>query len=245
MARNAGDYIKLIEHAIGSTQPDTEGLRTIDVLNDAGNALFDMHDWPWKRRVTSISISQDEQTIELPPDFESIISVEEGDTNTLRIIQTTVEEILKVRGNQSYDPLVLYIAVNIDRPRLSDDSGKPDKFQPILAEIAPTPASGVPAGVLQLEYARRWIDLDENDTSVVPDIPRRCERLLCNLCRAFVIEWEDGIDPLENTLVEREFARLRSAFGRTQRQVGPMRNTISAAFKGTRYPHTFITRSTP
>jgi hypothetical protein len=240
--RTVANYIASMEHALHSTQPDTVGLSSIDVLNDAGNALFDMHDWPWKRRLAGLTITANQDTIELPADFESLIAVEEGDTSTLKIIQTTVEEVLKVRGNQAYDPLVLYIAVNIDRPRLSDDSGKPDRFQPILAEIAPTPAVGVPSGVLKAEYTRRWIDLDAVDTNVVPDIPRRCERLLVNLCRAFIIEWEDGIDPIENTLVEKEFHRLRVAYGRTQRKAGPIRNTVGSPRKGTRYPHTFITR---
>jgi len=243
MARTADSYIKLIEHALGSASPDALAMTSLDVLNDAGRYLFDLYDWPWKRQTADVTVDAGETELILPDDCAEIIKIVEGNTSSLKVYITTVQEILNIRANQSYDALTLYVAFNIDQGRSSDDKAPGSRSGRKRALVAPTPAVGVPAGSLTMEYVREWTEIEENDLTVVPNIPIRCERLLANIARAFVIHWEDQTRAYEDDLVITELEVLKKAYGRQQREAGPMRNTIRKKLGGARYPHSFITHT--
>jgi len=125
----------------------------------------------------------------------------------------------------------------------SDDQNIETDRAPKLLPLAPTPAL-TNQDQLTLYYVGGWRELEENDASVVPNIPVECERLLVCLSRAFVIHWEDGVKAIDDEDVQVELSRLVGEFGRRQREYGPMRNTVRTRLRGARYPHDGITRQT-
>jgi len=238
-ARTTGNYLDLMRHALGKTPDSRHSL--IQTLNDAGHALVASHMWSWRvAPPTIIPILADQTFVTLPEDFGQAVDLSIDNSQTLRIVQTSIQDIQRRRSWGQFDALVLFITFDTADAVVTDD----ENLRHRRAEIYP--AQSADRADVTLVYRRGWVDLDENDTGRVPAIPRNFERALVLFARSFAVDIENQIDPYENMALfgaNGEIERLKREDAGRQVDYGRPLHDVLARGRGVRYPHRRITRA--
>ena len=221
--RTTGDYIDLIEHALGKT-PDSRHL-LIDDFNDAGRALVNDHAWSWRtRNNVTIEIPADSTFAILPEDFGEIVDIRISGSLTT-VTQTSVSEINRMRAFGQFDAYSLFIAFDDG----FDSTNGSDGTQQTHAIIYPSQSTA--RSDLTISYRAKWVDMESNDLERVPFIPRDWERALLLFARSFAISLENQNDPYENQALfgpMGEIERLKTLDATRQTNYGqPTHNVLS------------------
>lgn len=229
MARNAEKYIDAITHAIGRT-PDSR-ISAWAILNDAGRDCFALHDWWFRHRDATLNLTADQDYIELPETWGGLeaASMAEGGAFT-RLEEASLGDIMARRNaggsGAASGTLYAYFA-GAEGQAFAEDvpHGR--------ALIYPTPAA-TEARAINVVFRALWREIDEDDTTAVPNIPVSHEKLLLSLCRAHAIGLEDQSDAHEDADVKRQLEILIREDGRRQRSYGRMRGG-AGRFAGGRF----------
>jgi len=193
------------------------------VINEAGDYLCSMHEWPWLRRPSVLLDFVAEQPyIELPADFHDILSIQSV-FDTLRNVRRVGREAIdRLRGAAVDPPFDYYVA--LEYPPQTDTASRPPK--PRL-NLYPVPEADEP-GVLRLAYEAGWTRLD--DLTDVPNIPSDCDALLIELIRAHARFYagqaatlSEAVEPVERGTMLR---RLKERYGAIDRRRGHIRGGV-------------------
>lgn len=215
--QTALDLSRLIRHTIGDDSPSE--VPTIQIINEAGSMLVNMHRWRWlERPAVSLDTTATQEWIALPTDFGEIISLMPASSLLGSVTPASMSQIDNMRAAAIATPTgSFWYAVEF----LGSAAQNPPT--PRLA-IWPTPTTST-VGALILRYRAGWTLLGgDSDVAVVPGF---CEGLL----RQCVVICARGyLEEDEMTLAERfevlagsalyHMARQRD--GMTQQNVGPM-----------------------
>lgn len=243
--RTLARYIDLIRHGLGGT-PDSR-VNLYEIFNDAGRALFYIaegppyyHSWSWiVRDNVPFTIPGDAtntvQEVELPADFDSIVSLEFEDSFVGRVVQVPPETLNRIRRNTPTDPLAVYICFEVGSKQASKDAEPKN-----VAAFWPPRSS--PLTGMRISYRRSWVDMESTDVNAIPDIPAKYERLLEMLSRGYAIHVQDQTDAFEDRAVTAEVQNLVN--NDTGRQIynGQASHSVRASAGRTQFDHSWYGR---
>lgn len=215
--KTIGDYILLMKHALGKT-PAT-GHDLYSTLNEAGRELFTMHEWTWCHQGPyELSAVSGNDYIELPDDFGTLVALYQP-SSTVNAIQTvTLQELTMLRqssiGTGSYAYSIAFAS--------SVPPANAGQKQKKRALIYPEPTTnGTPA--ITIIYRRAWVDVTEANANDYPGIDRDAEGLFSMLAQERAYLMENKRPLFEPGVIDREFARVKTADGSKQWNYGPLR----------------------
>lgn len=228
-------HLNLMKHALGKT-PDSRHL-LIDTFNRAGNALYTYHRWSWRSKGPStLAIPASSEQVTLPKDFGELVGISSTNTNVFQVRPTTVEDIMLMRGSQTYDSLALYIAFRV--AGAPGTSTSPINEYPV-AEIYPTQSTA--RTDVKLHYLSRWVEMDETaDPKAIPPIPAEWEQALVLMARKYAVELENQEQAFEERPLQMELDRLINYDGTRQINLGRPMHSVRGNYQGTAYPHSRV-----
>lgn len=223
--RTLADYLDVAEQAAGN-QLDDRIER--DLINDAGEYLFAMHQWPWARRDDyRIKLVAGQPWVDLPDDFQQWISASAVDRLTHAVHATSLDHIDNLRGGIAVTGVTdWYVALEYP--------GQPNhttNAQGARLAIYPEPTSDDSGSEIRLRYRAGWVPLTDMDQ--VANIPRGMEMLLIQLVRAFThgyMREQAGKGSVAQQLEAIEQSamvdRLKRRYGTDQTNYGELRGGI-------------------
>lgn len=213
------DYKAFVKHYLGGGDPNTV-LATADatkgqIVNDAGRYLFAMHEWSFRSRPESLDLDfvSGQEYIELPPDFDSVVSIEASDSLESVVHQTSLSGISRLRESVVDDVSRYFVSLAYPTQE-SMLTGAPAA----RLEIWPTPTTSQQSA-MRLVYKAGWTELF--DDNAVPNIPVKFEALLRKCCEAFAKDQDnDDMEAIE--LLERStyLRRMKQSDGMDQYDIG-------------------------
>lgn len=190
MARTVEKYLDLMKHALGKVPDARHSL--IDTFNDAGRALVNAHPWRWRvSPPVTLPILAGESWVRLPADFGQVQEVYVPGNQVVRVVQTTLGELARLRGWQDFEPGLIWISFEGSDRQHYDSQNQPHR----RAEIHPVQSAD--RDDVKIVYLRTWVDMTELDLNKVPEIPAGWERALSLFARAFAVSTENQTDPYE------------------------------------------------
>lgn len=219
MANNTytlNDLQKAVIHCLGGT-PD-QNLNPQDIVNGALSDLC--HEEPWKFRQAALSIgsTSSQSFINLPSDFEELLTVKKVGDTTASIEAATLDQIYLAR--QTTPTLTASLLYCVNWKAQGSTTAEPTAF----LELYPTPASTTNpylAGV----YLRQIPRLSA--TTDVPDIPSTFHQALWWGCRAYAAAAETGQFGADWTMYQKLLADLKRLDGRQNGYIGRMRGGLA------------------
>lgn len=218
MPRTFQDLRDVARHAAGGAldprvTPDS-------LVNDAGQYLVTLHDWPFlERSSVLLDLVGGQDHINLPPGLTQIDALEVVTTVTTSLVQTTLAVINRLRSDELTSPGAYHWAVEWPGQYVSTEAVP----GPRLA-LWPTPADDE-AEAFRLTWSGGWRTLTQPDE--VHTLPPAMEILLVEVIREMTIgrtmELKGGppafarLDGIENSAVLRN---LKRSFGRVQGNLG-------------------------
>lgn len=151
------------------------------VVNDAIEFIADLHSWSWlETGQQSLDVVADQDYIELPADFGSLVAIEHVDGYARVMIPTTWAQLLKMRQDSINDWSRSYwYVINLGNVETGqEDAGL---SLPTL-NLYPTPSENVTGGI-QIVY-RRFLRRLVNDDDR-PQWPAYMDRFLSLVARGF------------------------------------------------------------
>ena len=146
-----------------------------DIVNEAGQYLFSMHEWMWASRPSVVvTAASNLSYAELPLDFGTPTGIEVTDALTIDVHMTTMQHVLELRANTLIAVFDYWVAVVF--PSQVDRSSPPP---PPRLEMWPTPTAD---RTFNVSYRARFIPLVDQDD--VANVPPHMETLLIELVRA-------------------------------------------------------------
>jgi len=188
MPMTVAEGLDTIMAALGMRSLDAR-LSGVGILNDAGQLLVNSHSWQWLHRPrVDLPFVTDQSTLELPTDFDELISAEhkEALVNAFNIVDPATGMALRTSQidvtSYQYYAWVTY---------QNNDDGVPT---PRL-ELWPTPATTTDEGAISIEYRAGWTRLgttalEHADQTVIP-IPEWLIPLFRRILRATAKGWEE------------------------------------------------------
>lgn len=209
-----------VRHALGGGEPSSERTST-QIVNEAGNYLFTMHQWNFRNRPQlTITIPADQDYVELPHDFGTCVTTPRIDGLTTDFAFTSHSYLMLLRDQsllpEGFDVFgaIVYPAspapgVAMPRPRI---------------ELHPTSSSD---GTLRISYRARWIPLTQDND--VANVPEYAEGVLRECVRAVAQGYEDDDIATKDQRLAMVaagpcFMAARSEDAHAQSDVGVVRN---------------------
>lgn len=162
---------------------DTGNIDVGAVVNDALEHIVAMHEWNWlSTGEQSLDVVADQDYIELPADFGTLLALQHKEGWARSMIPTTWEQMLRMRATtiQNWSWSFWYV-IQTGNVAVGDEDAGLDL--PTLA-LYPTPADDE-TGAISLVY-RRFIRRLTDDTDR-PQWPAYMDRALSVLARAFIL----------------------------------------------------------
>ncbi len=195
--RTFASYKAEVLHALGNPATADMDITAGAIVNDALTHISAMHQWQWKSTGhVNLSIVADQDYVELPADYGSIIALQYADSWSTFMEPTTWDILLRLREHPVDDPDGgYYYVINTGNVEVgSEDAGL---SLPTL-NLAPTPTSSVTDAISMayLRFLRRMVDTTDR-----PQWPAYMDRPLSLLSRAFAkTDYDD--DPQSAYTVE-------------------------------------------
>lgn len=166
-------------HALHGSLP-AEQLHITNIVNEAGNYLFSMHDWRFRNSgEVTVDMKAGKSYIDLPADFgHPIQATINGFTTSFEF--TTFRHIAELRSGAPLTSSIHFWGCVVWPPR-DKKLAHWQKTRPLPPRIELYPEIG-DDGEIQVWYRRRWTDLF--DLEDIADIPWYAEQLLIDLVRA-------------------------------------------------------------
>lgn len=224
MSRTASDYIGAMKDAIGLTRSDAWHL-----LNDAGRDIFAIHDWWWRHRDGTLSLTAGQDYIDLPETWGGLEAASMVSGSAYSGIQLcSLADIMAMRNGGGVGAaggtLFAYFGAAEGQIVVEDvPRGR------ALLGAAPAVSE---AGAISVVFLGIWKEIDEDDDYAVPNIPPSHEKLLECLCRAHAVALQEQSDPHEDTGVKKQLAILLNEDGRRQRTVGRVQGGAGRFMRG-------------
>jgi len=186
MSLRANDAYAHIRHALGGGDLDPS-LDALGVVNQAGEYLYSMHPWAFTRRRSAlVDTVADQDYVDLPTDFRSIIAITQTDGTLYDIQLVSLEEVQRARTSQAN------IGSSWNYLGAITWAGAPPV--PIL-ELWPTPSTST-TGIFTCTYKKGWPRVT-NDSDAL-DFPEFMDALYIQIVRAMAKGYElDGAEPRE------------------------------------------------
>ena len=222
---NTKALIDLMAHAIGQT-PDARH-RLIDTLNRAGNDLTSRAQWSWLVTTATLTVTQGIDKLELPDDWDQMISVSDKSNTFLSVQPVSVTQMNRLRAGYERPT---YNVLYINAQSYSDQEGGDQIVRPQLM-LWPAPATGTTYS-LEAMYLKRWKQLDDTrDPTGYPNIPESMTDALVKLSRAMALGIEFGHNHpktmTEQAAADAAIESQKQFDDRNQPVIGPLRGGAS------------------
>lgn len=234
--RDFAAYKRDVLHALGNPDEDDLDISAGEIVNDALLQLVSMHPWRWLQTgEETLSLTEDQNYIELPSDFGTLVSIEYDENWSTTMIETTWADLQRMRTGPIREWSRSYWFVIVTGIH-ADYDGEGEEGQAGLAvprlEIYPTPAEDA-TDEIRIVYYRFLKRLEHDDE--VPAWPDYMDRPLSLLARHMsVVDYDDAgnspygqhLQALMPDLMARD-GMTASSFGVPRGGIWPRRQAIS------------------
>lgn len=218
MARRIKDlsyYASMAEQATRGRIDDRAEL--IEIVNDAGETLINMHEWKFLERPTiDLDFIEGQEHVSLPKDFGRAITIEVPNSLQTTVEFTSLSDVQYLRGSALNDPFRFHVALVYPGQDDTQSHSADPRFE-IWPEIATTEL-----GALKLVYLAKWTRMEDFDS--VPNIPRDVEPVFVELVRKMGLAYGDPTISVAETVetVERSslVRSLKRRYGMAQMNLG-------------------------
>jgi hypothetical protein len=206
----------------------TNAERLAEVVNQAGQYLF-QRPWRFRERTSAfISLVASQDYVSLPSDVEEIISLINRENIGFNIELVTPDHLQNLReiSIDSGGHGVTYACLS----RVANAAGS--ALNPARLELFPTPTAAA-TDALAVRYRAGWVEIASGaaDSYEIP-IPKYCDSLFIQYCRAFGMAYED--EGLSQRLVEIDagpiLAGALTKDGILQRDIGRLRPSYEIGY---------------
>jgi len=192
------------------------------LCNQAGQYLFDMHEWQWRKRPSvTITLGAGQTYADLPGDLDHIISVQAANNSGRDVFLTTSEIIAGFRASSATSVGTSFWTA-LEYPDQPDSQSPPRG--PRLA-LFPAASAG---DQIVVNGRNTWTTLLLPQQ--VANVPAKMEMLLVELVRAFArsaaspaMTFSEAVEPIEQSSMLR---RLKLADAMAQGNLGQMEGGV-------------------
>ena len=179
--RTFASYKTQVLHALGNPDTASLGITAGDIVNDALEHIATMHDWQWTSTgEAQLDITIDQDYVELPADYGTLIALEHNESWTDQMIPVTWQTLLWFR-NYPITSWTSGFFYTINTGNVETGSEEVGLSLPTI-NLYPTP-SATESGAIKIVY-RRFLRRLVDDTDR-PQWPAYMDRPASLLARAF------------------------------------------------------------
>jgi len=226
-SRTLADYVKAFRHVAPGW--DDDAMDPVDVVNDAFLEFATEAEWSWlQTSSSSLAFVANQSHVDLPEDFNSIVSVTHPQTGLWPVYVTSIAHIMRLRAS--------YVQVDVSYFSYFALGGySPTTPGRRVLEMWPTPTANAP-NALTLYYRKGPALLEEPED--VPVMPRECESALIHKVRAKAYELADNnFQSSDHVAYQQKLLDLKYKFGMENIDRGRMvPGTGASPFTLTPYP---------
>ena len=223
--RTFADYKQDVIHYLGNPDSSTLDITAATMVNDALEQIAAIHQWNWlSTSDQSLDITADQDYVELPADYGTLIAIEHDESWTDQMIPVSWQTLLWFRQYpvRSWTSGYFYVITTGNVELGQEDAG----LSLPTINLYPTPAEDQPDAI-QFVY-RRFLRRLKDDTDR-PQWPPYMDRALSLLSRSFAaVDYDDDPQSAYNAQFYQMIEDLKVQDGLSQRSYGVPAGAVSA-----------------